>query len=180
MVYLFYGNTYISFMPFAVKKLILIIIATNTLILPVIVLPFFVQYGVIRSLSMDTHKERILPLAFILIPYLFSVYFLYKIPVPNIIANTVLGGAIIITTALLISIRWKISLHLLGAGGVVGFLISLSIKYHIDVHYLLAACLFLSGVIAMARLQLLGHSPSQIYTGFLLGFLIMFSIIIIL
>ncbi len=123
---------------------------------------------------METHRERILPLAFTLIPYMFSVYFIYRIPIASIIGSFILGATLILFAALLITTRWKISLHLIAGGGIAGFLLSFSLKFQTDILIPLILVFLLSGIVAAARLVLSTHKPSQIYTGFLLGFTLMF------
>lgn len=174
VLYIFYSGSYISFMPAEVKKIILIVIAANTFGLPLLVIPLFYQFGVIKSYTMETNKERVLPLAFTIVPYFFSVYFIYRIPLPNIIGTFVLGASIIVMIALVVTLKWKISLHLLAIGGLVGFLIAFSFKFYIDVFLPLLGLLFISGILASARLELSAHKPSQIYVGFLTGFILMF------
>jgi len=172
--YIFYSGSYISFMPSEVKKIILIVISANTFGLPLLVIPLFYQFGVIKSYTMETNRERVLPLAFTLIPYIFSVYFIYRIPLPNVIGTFILGASAIVGVALIVSLKWKISLHLLATGGLVGFLIAFSLKFYIDVFLPLLVLLFISGILASARLLLSTHKPSQIYVGFVTGFILMF------
>jgi membrane-associated phospholipid phosphatase len=43
---------------------------------------------------------------------------------------------------------------------------------HIDMRFILITVLIFSGLVAYARLKLNAHTPSQVYTGFLLGFLV--------
>jgi membrane-associated phospholipid phosphatase len=58
---------------------------------------------------------------------------------------------------------------MVGLGGLLGVLVSVSylIKFDMTVFYMLVV--LIAGLVAMSRLYLEEHRPSQIYTGFLLG-----------
>ena len=170
---IFYSGSYVSFLPSDVKKIILLVVGANTLGLPLIMMPLFIQFKVINSFAMETNKERILPLTFTLIPYILSVYFLIKLPIPFIITSFMLGATIAVALCLIISYWWKISIHLVGIGGIIGFLISFSIRLYTNILPLLIICIVAAGLLASARLFLKAHKPSQVFLGFLLGFFIM-------
>jgi membrane-associated phospholipid phosphatase len=179
VIFIFYSGSYVSYLPGDVKRIILLVVAANTLGLPLIMMPLFVQFGAVKSLAMETNKERILPLTFTLIPYVLSVYFLIKLPIPFIIASFMLGASLAVASCLIISYWWKISIHLVGIGGLVGFLIAFSIRLYTDVFPFLLIAIFVAGLLASARLYSKAHKPTQVYTGFILGFLIMLLVILI-
>ena len=58
---------------------------------------------------------------------------------------------------------------MVGIGGLLGFLISISYltKYDMTVFYIIV--IVVAGLVGFARLKLEEHKPSQIYLGFLLG-----------
>lgn len=170
---IFYSGSYVSFLPDDVKKIILLVIGANTLGLPLMMMPLFIQFKVINTFAMETNRERILPLTFTLIPYVLSVYFLFKLPIPFIITSFMLGASIAVALCLIISYWWKVSIHLVGIGGIIGFLIAFSIRLYSNVLPLLIIFVIAAGFLASARLSLKAHKPSQVFLGFLLGFFIM-------
>jgi len=179
IVFIFYSGSYVSYLPGDVKRIILLVVGANTLGLPLLMMPLFIQFGVVKSLAMESNKERILPLTFTLIPYILSVYFLIKLPIPFVIAAFMLGASLVVASCLIISYWWKISIHMVGIGGLVGFIIAFSIRLNTFIlPYLIIATLF-AGLLASARLQSKAHRPIQVYTGFVLGFLIMLLVILI-
>lgn len=155
--------------PSEAKRVILSIVAINTLVLPILVLPIFHRMNIIKSLQMDTHRERILPIMFTLIPYIFSFYFLKRLPILNEISLFMLGAILAVFAALVISIWWKVSIHMIGIGGLVGLTFALTFNMQFsELPYLLLS-IILAGIVAWARLHLNTHSPSQVYTGFGIG-----------
>lgn len=127
---------------------------------------------------METNKERILPLTFTLIPYVLSVYFLIKLPIPSVIVAFMLGASLAVAFCLIISYWWKISIHLVGIGGMVGFLIAFSIRLYTDVLPFLLFFIFIAALLSSARLYSKAHKPIQVYSGFILGFTIMLLVVL--
>ena len=166
-------------LPSDIKRIIVLVIAANTMGLPLLMMPIFIQFGAIKSLAMESNSERILPLTFTLIPYVLSVYFLVKLPIPFVIAAFMLGASLAVASCLIISYWWKISIHLVGIGGIIGFLIAFSIRLHTDVILYLIISILIAGLLASARLYSKAHKPIQVYVGFILGFVIMLSVLLI-
>ncbi len=169
LLIVFSSGSYISLLPYEVKKIISVVVFINTLALPLLLLPIFQRLGVIQSFQMQDKRERVIPLAITAIPYLFSFYFLKRLPIPEIIATFILGATIAIAIALLASIFWKISIHMVGIGGIFGLIFAYSLRFQVDVLIFLIVLAFISGLVAWARLELNFHKPSQVYVGFLTG-----------
>jgi membrane-associated phospholipid phosphatase len=79
---------------------------------------------------------------------------------------------------LIVNLKWKISAHMIGLGGVTGAITAISQKFSIDLLFVLLLLIFISGIVGWARLYLYAHKPSQVYTGFVVGFLCLFLLII--
>lgn len=177
-VYLMFSGSYISLLPHEIKRILLLVIGANTLGLPLLMMPLFLQFGVIKSFSMESNRERIVPLAFILIPYIFTYYFLNRLPIPPVIGRFMLGVIVAIIATLIISIWWKISIHMIGIGGLAGFLTGFSIKYYSDVTAILILTILVAGMLAASRMYLRAHRPLQVYVGFVLGFTILLIVVL--
>jgi membrane-associated phospholipid phosphatase len=81
----------------------------------------------------------------------------------------VLGGGLCILLAAIITIKWQISAHLMGIGGLVGMLISFAYFLQMPLLVVISGILIVAGLVGFARLQLQAHKPSQVYAGFLSG-----------
>ena len=149
--------------------LIYSIIIFSTMVLPLVSIFWLIQKGRVSSLEMSNHKERSLPLFKTVIWMSFGYYLLQNILFyAPILKAELLGAILIILLAAIISKFWKISLHLLGIGGVVGVFIALQIM-HGDFLYLLLLCILLSGLLGVARIKKKAHNYAQVYAGFLVG-----------
>jgi membrane-associated phospholipid phosphatase len=68
---------------------------------------------------------------------------------------------------------------MVGWGGLVGLILSLSLRFNTDLVLFLILAILFSGIVGFARLKLTAHSPMQVYMGFLIGFLIMITVFVI-
>lgn len=152
-------------------SLIYFIIIVSSIILPLFSVLILIKLGKVRSLEMMCHKERVLPLFSMATCMLFGFFFIERIILYTpLLIPAYLGAIIIISLAGVISNFWKISLHMLGIGGVLGLIIALQLLYKNDV-FLIIVFILISGILASARLNENAHNKSQIYIGLLIGVL---------
>lgn len=153
-------------------KLIYFIVIISTIILPILSILILIKIDRLSSLEMIHHKERVLPLFNTAISMLLGYFFLQNILLytPLLIAEF-LGAIFIILVASVLSNFWKISLHMLGIGGILGVFIAIHIL-HQNISTFIILFLFLSGLLAYSRLNEKAHNKPQIYIGFLIGLLI--------
>jgi len=86
-----------------------------------------------------------------------------------LLPNMVLGAAISIFISWLINFKWKISIHMVGIGGLIGILIGISIRLGADLLIPVLASVLLAGLLGSSRMRLGAHTESQVYAGLMLG-----------
>ncbi len=124
---------------------------------------------------METRQERIWPMFITGMFFITGYYLLSLIPViPGFILNFILATIITIFVALIITYFWKISVHMIGMGGLTGGLLAFSYIFGLDIHLLFSALIIIAGLLGVARLTLNAHTLTQVCYGFLLGFFIVF------
>jgi membrane-associated phospholipid phosphatase len=108
--------------------------------------------------------------------FMTGYYFLYNITaVPDLILKFILATIITVFLSLLITLFWKISIHLVGMGGLTGAVLALSYIAGADRHILVSVLFILAGLLGVARVYLQEHKPAQVYAGFALGFAVVFT-----
>ncbi|MCD6366826.1 MAG: hypothetical protein J7L46_04720 [Bacteroidales bacterium] len=143
------------------------IIFFNTLILPYL---FYRYMDKKNALKPDGERKTIiLSLTFNLYCYLLVAALLKYFGLGIYMESFFWSIAAITLFALVINFFWKISLHLLGIGGVVGFILSYIFFFKVNILIVFVIGLLISAFVAASRLRLNAHSPAQVYTGFLLG-----------
>jgi uncharacterized membrane protein YqjE len=148
----------------------------TTFVLPLTAFPLLYNLRVIHSIEMKERKERIIPLIFTLLAYSFGTYMILRLPVfvPSILTRFLLSSTVLVFITLIITYRWKISIHMIGIGGLTGVFLAISNVFWYNTFPLLLGSILMAGFVGTARLKLDTHSPSQIFTGFLIGVSVIF------
>ncbi len=141
-----------------------------TCVLPFINVWFLVNKGFAKDIYLRTRQERKLPYLFSVIYYVILYYFLKPINLPPVIYLMVLGTTIAAIITLLVNLRWKISAHMVGIGGVLGAVIGISERFMQNLNGTIIILFLIAGIIGFARLKLDAHTSSQVYAGFATGF----------
>lgn len=142
-----------------------------TLILPLMSVGLMIRIGKVQNIFIDNQRERSWPLLIAAAIYLTTYQFILPSPpVPVFIPLFVLGAAAALIAALLINLKWKISLHMIGIGGLCGGLTAIYFFAHEGNPLWLCICFILAGILGTARLLLNAHTSLQIFAGFVLGF----------
>jgi len=87
-----------------------------------------------------------------------------------------LGATLLVLISLLINYFYKISLHMMALGGLLATLIGFSFLIHQDIRIYIFLIIFITGITGTVRLKLGAHTPSQIYSGFVLGTSVMLGL----
>ena len=143
------------------------------LILPLLSVFILLLTKKIDSLEMPKKEERFLPILFASIWMILGFYFMKEIfSYAPIMKSIYLGAIYVMLISLLITKKWKISLHMLAIGGATGVFIMLEFLFGQNLMLLLITIL-ISGILGFSRLSLKAHSLNQIYAGFIVGNVIM-------
>jgi len=170
---IFFTKNYIStFTPDNLKLMILAVTFVFTFLLPTLNALILLKMGRIKSLEMETSAERIIPYGSAALYYFALFYLFYNADFPAVFKILILGAAISIILTLLINLKWKISAHAIGVGGLVGATLGIIFRLHLDLLVVFFLTVVCAGIVGFARLKLNAHTPSQVYSGFLLGFAI--------
>lgn len=170
LIILFQLNTYLSYSltPNA-KGMILLILFVNTAVAPVLSILLLKKTGMIRDVMLDERSERLVPLLLSAIYFFITYYLLRKIALPSLLYFYVIGATILILLTLIITYRWKISIHMVSMGGLTGFLISLAMLLHLNIDWMIILAFLASGMLGTSRIKLNAHNLSQVFAGYLLG-----------
>jgi hypothetical protein len=168
---LFNTNNYLAFaITSQVQKIIYLVVFATTYLLPSLTAMLLLQTGKINSIQMEQSRERNIPFLVTAIYFAACFYLLQKIPMARILGYAILGASIAIFISFLVNLRWKISIHMVGIGGIIGLLYVFSQQMHFNFLCPILFFAIVAGALGTSRLIMNAHVPSQIYAGFLLGF----------
>ena len=168
LLLLYFSKVFSHFMPIEQKTHLINLTLIFTLLLPLLGVFLLKKLKIVSSIYMENQKERKWPLLIAISSYylLFRMFeFLYIHP---IIIKLVLGAMLILFLAVIISNFWKISLHMLGIGGVFGAFLAFQYLFGGKL-FLIILLLLCSGLLAYARINENAHTLKQVYLGFLVG-----------
>jgi membrane-associated phospholipid phosphatase len=146
-----------------------------TAVLPAIPILMMLRKGEINDLFISKKEQRTMPYLISFLAYVFWSMFMWRtLQFPMFIVAMGIGSAISIIAITVINLKWKISAHLGGVGGLTGAVFGVCYRMAINPLPFLIAILAISALVALARMELKAHTPGQVLAGFVVGFLAVF------
>lgn len=143
-----------------------------TLLIPGGIILFLWKLKHIDSLHISDPKQRTAPYLYTILAYAVWTYFLHAIlHLPSVITIIAIGAIIALLGVTIINLRWKISAHLTGIGGLLGGVCSYALCSGQMLTTTMALILAIALLLMYARLYLQEHTPLQVVCGLLLGLL---------
>lgn len=163
----------------SLKGIILLLAFVNMTVVPVALMPLLKYRNIISSYNMNTRSDRIVPMAIGSLMYLVTTIIFYSFQIPGIIKSFILATTILSILILVITLRWKISIHSAGLGSLLATVMALSVRMYANLAAIWIPLILISGLVMASRLYLNSHNPSQIYAGFALGFLTIWLVMVV-
>jgi len=166
-----FSGTYAGITDIRELRFVNMVVFGLTFALPAAFIPLYLYIRLVRHVEIEERRERIVPYGITLIFYLTAYLLIREVPVSRVYQEFMLSAFLTLLLVFIVSFFWKISAHMAGLGGVVALILSLSVILEADMMLYLMIAVLSSGLAAYARLKTGAHDPSQVYSGFLLGFL---------
>ena len=164
-----------EFMSIKQKTQIIKLAVVFTFLLPIFSVIILKKFKIVSSFYMENQKERRWPLLFALGWFYLLLRLLETLHTHYIIVTLMLGAMLILLISAMISNFWKISLHMLGIGGVLGAFLAIHTLFGGNI-FLITSLLFCAGLVGFARVNENAHNLKQAYLGFIIGTCIEFLI----
>jgi membrane-associated phospholipid phosphatase len=162
--------TYLDIYPLEMKLYLMVGICLCTIIVPGLIIILMIKNGIAADLELTNRRERALPYLVFITSNAVCLFYLFKMQLPFWILAMLTGACISLLAALCINFVWKISIHTMGAGSLLGAITGIARTQELNPCMLLAVAFVVAGLLATARMILDKHTPMQVYAGFLLGF----------
>lgn len=141
-----------------------------TVIIPIICFLILRNIGIVTSAFMPKIKERKYPIYITIILLLMIIYkvipYNYTAELYYYFIGLIIG---LFTYLLLLFIKFKGSMHMLGIGSLIMYLINLSIHFEINVTLSISLFILMGGIVASSRLYFRAHNKLEIAVGFMIG-----------
>lgn len=179
LVLLLNSGTYISLLDPVAKRAILFVMALGTLIFPVMMIPILYYRNLVTDLQNASREERLVPHLIILILYIITFIYFARLPLSKVIHAYVLSAAVSLFLLLLLSFRFRLCIHMTALGGITGLIIALILLYETQMQGILILVLMASGLTGTARLMLGTEKPVEVLAGYLVGFGIVLTTLLV-
>jgi len=172
------SGTYLALLDPSAKRAILFVMALGTLIFPLIMLPVLYYRNLITSLR-GNMEEGLIPQLIILILYVITFVYFVRIPVSRVIHGYALSVPVTLAMVLLANLKFRVCIQSAALGGITGLIIALIILYETPLQGVLMLTILAAGITGSAKLVTGSQHFSGILTGYLLGFVVVLSILLI-
>jgi len=162
------------------REMLLLLVFLFTFMVPVLLMGILRSAGRVRSFQMEERGERTLPYLVTGIAYYLAYRYFLRMGLPSVYPLVLLSATAMILLALIVNLRWKVSIHMMGVGGALGMLHGLAGRFPGEMFAPTVVLIALAGMLAFSRLYLGSHRPEEVYGGFLGGymlFLVTFSML---
>ena len=153
------------------QLIILVMVGVMTVVFPLMSIALLWRSGLVSGPTLPIREERTAPYVMTLFYHGMAYYLLRRNELEPTTFSLVIGGMVALLATLLINLRWKISAHMVGIGGLIGALTSLLLQHGTIAPMELAPFILVAGALGTARLLVSDHTPAQIYVGGAVGFL---------
>lgn len=140
-----------------------------TVLFPALLIWIRYKQRKISDIQISSSEERTIPYLFTLIMMLLLLFTFHRLRLPTLLFSALLGATFSIAATLIINLRWKISAHTVGMGGLLIFLILIQDQLTIQMTGMIPISLLIAGIVGTSRLYLKAHSLSQVAAGYLVG-----------
>jgi len=152
------------------KLFMLARIGLNMVFFPLITVLLLKGLGFISSIFLRTQKDRIIPYIASGIFYFWAFQVFRNQPeIPPVMTAFTFAVFISSSAALMANIYFKISMHAIGMGGVLGLFWIIMRQDSFLMTVPLSMAILLTGLVCTSRLIVSDHTPKEIYTGLVMG-----------
>ena len=161
--------TYLNVMPIQYIAFVLSIVVTFTIVTPSLFIGLYKWMNKYSLKDLTERKRRFIPYVLTFMSYLTCLITMYKMHFPHYFSGIIVAGVMCTIIGILLNIRWRISIHLIGCGMFIGGLLSYSLLFHFNPVWWLCGFILLSGIQGTARISYHQHTLLEIILGFVAG-----------
>ncbi len=178
----YWHPSYFSGINSYVKLKLLLTTALNTIFFPAFAILVMKGLGFVKSVFLHTQQDRIGPYLSSMIFYFWAarVFFKFQPELTPVLAAFMTGVFLTTAVALIANIFYKISMHAIGCGGMVGIFIIIMNSNSMLMTWPLSIALLITGIVCTARLIVSDHTQKEIYMGLVVGLICQFAAAIVI
>ena len=169
--------SYLRIMPILYKGIVLGIVYCFTILTPTITIFLFRKINGFARQELSERKKRYVPILLTIISYVFCLLMMRKLNIPWYMTGIIFVSLVISIICILVNLKWKLSEHMAGTGGIIGGLVSFSALFSYNPVVWLCLFILIAGILGSARIVLGHHTLGEVLSGFVVGLVCSFLIL---
>ena len=169
--------SYLRIMPILYKGIVLGIVYCFTILTPTITIFLFRKINGFARQELSERKKRYVPILLTIISYVFCLLMMRKLNIPWYMTGIIFVSLVISIICILVYLKWKLSEHMAGMGGIIGGLVSFSALFSYNPVVWLCLFILIAGILGSARIVLGHHTLGEVLSGFVVGLVCSFLIL---
>jgi hypothetical protein len=169
--------SYLRIMPMVYKLIVLGIVYCFTILTPTITIFLFRKINGFARQELSERKKRYVPILLTIISYVFCLLMMRKLNIPWYMTGIIFVSLVISIICILVNLKWKLSEHMAGMGGIIGGLVSFSALFSYNPVVWLCLFILIAGILGSARIVLGHHTLGEVLSGFVVGLVCSFLIL---
>jgi len=169
--------SYLRIMPILYKGIVLGIVYCFTILTPTITIFLFRKINGFARQELSERKKRYVPILLTIISYVFCLLMMRKLNIPWYMTGIIFVSLVISIICILVNLKWKLSEHMAGMGGIIGGLVSFSGLFSYNPVVWLCLFILIAGILGSARIVLGHHTLGEVLSGFVVGLVCSFLIL---
>ena len=169
--------SYLRIMPILYKGIVLGIVYCFTILTPTITIFLFRKINGFARQELSERKKRYVPILLTIISYVFCLLMMRKLNIHWYMTGIIFVSLVISIICILVNLKWKLSEHMAGMGGIIGGLVSFSALFSYNPVVWLCLFILIAGILGSARIVLGHHTLGEVLSGFVVGLVCSFLIL---
>ena len=169
--------SYLRIMPILYMGIVLGIVYCFTILTPTITIFLFRKINGFARQELSERKKRYVPILLTIISYVFCLLMMRKLNIPWYMTGIIFVSLVISIICILVNLKWKLSEHMAGMGGIIGGLVSFSALFSYNPVVWLCLFILIAGILGSARIVLGHHTLGEVLSGFVVGLVCSFLIL---
>ena len=169
--------SYLRIMPLQYKLIVLGVVYCFTILMPTLTIFIFRKINGFSPEELVERKRRYIPFILTITSYVFCLLMMHRLNIPWYMTGIILSALVVMIICVIVNLKWKLSEHMAGMGGIIGGLVSFSALFSYNPVVWLCLFILIAGILGSARIVLGHHTLGEVLSGFVVGLVCAFLVL---
>ena len=169
--------SYLRIMPLQYKLIVLGVVYCFTILMPTLTIFLFRKINGFGPGDLAERKRRYVPFILTITSYIFCLLMMHRLNIPWYMTGIIFVSLVVSIICILVNLKWKLSEHMAGMGGIIGGLVSFSALFSYNPVVWLCLFILIAGILGSARIVLGHHTLGEVLSGFVVGLVCAFLVL---